>query len=195
MSTQTLSHVTKQTMSNVRTAATQVVAASGAGSRRLVQAVDGTVQRQVLPVTHRLSERTSQRLDSVRGNVSRIALQGIDSAVARSEQLIGVSSDFMVAQVERWADITAGIGNTTLVQGLDAAARLSLPAAQLAQVVTGKIAEGATSLADVAGAHPVAAVARKAGKAAKTTQRRVRKAVEAAPVKKTVRRASRRSAA
>lgn len=178
MSTQTLSRVTLETLANVRTVATQVVAAYGAGSRRLVQAVDGTVQHQVVPVTARLVPAAGERLDTVRGTVSRAVDKGIVDAVARSEQLIGRSSDFAVTQLERWADRVAEIDNAVVVQGLDAAARLSLPAVQLACAVTGKVAEGATSLADAAGAHPVAAPVRKA---AKTATRRVRQAAAKAP--------------
>lgn len=178
MSTQTLSRVTLETLANVRTAATQVVAAYGAGSRRLVKTVDGTVQHQVVPVTMRLVPAAGERLDTVRGTVSRAVDKSIVEAVARSEQLIGRSSDFAVAQLERWTDRVADIDNGMVVQGLDAAARLSLPAAQLARVVTGKVAEGATSLADAAGAHPLAAPARKA---AKTATRRARQAAAKAP--------------
>lgn len=178
MSTQTLSRVTLETLANVRTAATQVVAAYGAGSRRLVKTVDGTVQQQVVPVTMRLVPAAGERLDTVRGTVSRAVDKSIVEAVARSEQLIGRSSDFAVAQLERWTDRVADIDNGMVVQGLDAAARLSLPAAQLARVVTGKVAEGATSLADAAGAHPLAAPARKA---AKTATRRARQAAAKAP--------------
>lgn len=199
MSTQTLSRVTLETMANVRTAATQVVAASGAGTRRLVRAFDGTVQRQVLPVTQRLMPAAGERLDGVRDNVTRITLQGIDATVARGEQLIGLSSDFVVAQVTRISDLAAELDNATLAQGLDAAARLSLPAAQLALAVSGKVAVGATSLADAAGAHPVAAAVRKTvrktsrqgGRAAKAVQTRVRKAAAKAPaVAKRARRAA-----
>ena len=196
MSTQTLSRVTLETLANVRTAATQVVAAYGAGSRRLVQVVDGTVQHQVVPVTMRLVPAAGERLDTVRGTFSRAVDKGIVDAVARSEKLIGRSSDFAVTQLERWADRVADIDNSMVVQGLDTAARLSLPAVQLARVVTGKVAEGATSLADAAGAHPVVAPARKAAKAA---TRRVRQAAAKAPraVKKPAAKAvrSRRAAA
>lgn len=178
MSTQTLSRVTLETLANVRTAATQVVAAYGAGSRRLVHAVDGSVQQQVLPVTMRLVPAAGERLDTVRGSVSRAVDKGIVDAVTRSEKLIGRGNHFVVAQVERWTDRVADIDNTMVVQGLDAAARLSLPAAQLACLVSGKVAEGATRLADAAGAHPVAAPARKAAKAG---ARRVQQAAAKAP--------------
>ena len=179
MNTQSLSRITMETMANYRTAAAQVVAASGAGSRRLVNAVDGALQSQVLPRTVKLAPVAGERLDGLRGNVNRIVVQGIDQAVERSEQAIAVSSDFAVAQVTRLADLMADVDNKMLAGGLNAAARITLPAAQLALVVSSKIAEGATQLADVAGARPVQAAVKKAAASGK---RRVTKTAKAAEV-------------
>jgi len=186
MNTQSLSRITMETMANYRTAAAQVVAASGAGSRRLVDAVDGALQSQVVPRTAKLAPRASKRLDGLRGNVNRVVVQGIGQAVERTEQAIAVSSDFAVAQVTRLTELVADIDNQMLAGGLEAAARITLPAAQLALVVSGKLAEGATQLADAAGAHPVKAAVRKAKV---TTKRRVTKAAKQADVEvKAVRR-------
>ena len=186
MNTQTLSRVTMETMANYRTAAAQVVAASGAGSRRLVKAVDGALRNQVLPRTAKLVPAAGQRLDGLRGNVNRVVVQGIDQAVERSEQVIAVSGDFAVAQVTRLTDLVADLNNQMLVGGLEAAARITLPAAQLALVVSSKMAEGATQLAGVAGAHPVKSAAKKE---TATTKRRVAKVAQKATVEvKAVRR-------
>ena len=186
MNTQTLSRVTMETMTNYRTAAAQVVAASGAGSRRLVKAVDGALQNQVLPRTAKLVPAAGQRLDGLRGNVNRVVVQGIDQAVERSEQVIAVSGDFAVAQVTRLTDLVADLNNQMLVGGLEAAARITLPAAQLALVVSSKMAEGATQLAGAAGAHPVKSAVKKA---TATTKRRVAKVAKQAEVEvKAVRR-------
>lgn len=201
MSTTTLSRITMETMANYRTAATQVVAASGAGSRRLVRAVDGTVQKQLMPRTARVAPRAAERLDEVRDSMSRLALQGIEQMVERSEQAIAAGSDFAVAQVARISDLAAEVEVKLVADGLQTAARLTLPAAQLALKVSGKVAEGATTLAGAAGAQPVkTAVRRGAAKAkttAKTAARRTRKAVaqavEAAPVQR-ARRAARKAA-
>lgn len=213
MNTQSFSRVTLETMANYRTAAAQVVAASGAGSRRLVKAVDGAVQQQVVLRTAALVPAAGERLDAARDAASRLALQGIEQAVSRSEQAIARSSEFATTQVERWADAAAAFDNRYVVQGLEAAARLTLPAAQLALAVSGKVAEGATQLADVAGAHPVQSKVRQAAKGtrraaakvqaetevkAKAAVRRTRKAVakaaDAEPVKR-VRRAARKAVA
>ncbi|MBL8332472.1 MAG: hypothetical protein JNM08_05185 [Rubrivivax sp.] len=213
MNTQQISRVTLETMANYRTAASQVVAASGAGSRRLVKAVDGAVQQQVVLRTAALVPAAGERLDAARDTAARLALQGIEQAVSRSEQAIARSSEFATAQFERWVDAATAIDNRYVVQGLETAARLTLPAAQLALKVSGKVAEGATQLADVAGAHPVKGTVRKAAKGtrraaeqvqaeaqvkAKAAVRRSRKAVaqvaEAQPVKR-ARRAARKLAA
>lgn len=208
MNTPTLSRVTLETMANYRTAATQVVAASGAGSRRFVEAVDGTMLQPVVERTAAVAPAAGERLDAARDAASRLALQGIGQAVALSEQVIERGSEFATAQVERWADAAAGLDNRYVVQGLKTAARLTLPAARLALRVSGKVAEGATQLADVAGAHPVRGQARaQVRRAAKTSRgvatkvkaqaRGARKAVvrvtKSAPVQR-VRRAAKQAA-
>ena len=193
MNTPSLSRITMETMANYRTAAAQVVAASGAGSRRLVKAVDGALQTQVVPRTAKLAPVAGERLDGLRGNVNRVVVQGIDQAVERSEQVIATTSDFAVAQVTRIADLMADIDNAMIASGVEAAARFTLPAAQLALVVSSKVAEGATQLADAAGAHPVKAAVKKAAASAttatKATKRRVAKVAKQADVEvKAVRR-------
>ena len=176
MNTPSLSRITMETMANYRTAAAQVVAASGAGSRRLVNAVDGALQSQVVPRTAKLAPRAGERLDGLRGNVNRVVVQGIGQAVERTEQAIAVSSDFAVAQVTRLTELVADIDNQMLAGGLEAAARITLPAAQLALVVSGKLAEGATQLADAAGAKPAKKATRAVRKGSAVVTRRVAKA-------------------
>lgn len=183
MSTQTLSRITMETMANYRAAATQVVAASAAGSRGLVRVVDSTVRNQVVPKAAKLAPQAGERIETVRADVNRLVEQGIEQLAARAELTIARSSDLATAQVSKWTDLAADVGNAYVVQGLDTAARLTLPAAQLALAVSGKVAQGATQLADVAGAHPVAKPVRRAARKAATV---VKKA--AAPVKKAVRR-------
>lgn len=178
MSTQTLSRVTLETLANVRTAASRMMAAYGAGSRRLVQAVDGALTRQVLPVTARLAPAAGRRLEALRGAMSRTAEQGIDAAVARSERAIAAGSHFAVTQIERWADRAVDIDNALIAQGLDTAARLSLPAAQLARAVSLKVAEGTSALG---GPTTQETVARPARKARKAGPRRAKATVADAP--------------
>ncbi|MDP1648593.1 MAG: hypothetical protein Q8M01_10380 [Rubrivivax sp.] len=213
MSTHSLSGVTLQTLKNYRTAATQVVVAYRLGSRRLVDGVNGALQNRVYPRTAKMAPRATDRLDEVRGNVSDVVVKGIDIVAERTEQVIEFGSTTAAEQVKRVAAFTAAIENETLAQGLQAAARLTLPGAQVALVVSGKIAEGAHALADAAGARTVrkavrkaqagvkrqlaagkrraAPAARKARTAVKTATRRVTKAAQAveAEVAKTPRRA------
>lgn len=174
MNTTTLSRVTLETMANYRTAATQVVAAYGAGTRRLVQAVDGAVHRQVVPRTAAVVPVAGERLDAARDGASRLVLKGIEQAVALSEQAIVRGSEFATAQVERWSDAAADLESRYVVQGLETAARLSLPAAQLALKLSGKVAAGAAQLADVAGAHPVHGSVRRAAKASRQAATKVK---------------------
>lgn len=202
MSTQTLSRITMETMANYRAAATQVVAASGAGSRRLVKVVDGAVQAQVVPAAARLAPVAGERLDTVRDSVSRLVEQGIEQMVGAAEATIARSSDFATGQVARWSDRAADVRNPIVAEGLHTAARLSLPAAKVALLVSGKVAEGASQLADKAGAHPVKKAVRqtkaKAQATARTATRRSRKVVAEvaeAPVVKRARRAAKKAAA
>lgn len=195
MNTPTLSRLTMQTMANYRVAATQVVAATGAGSRRVVRAVDGTLQREVLARAGKLAPRPAERMDELRGNASRLVVQGIDQFEKAAETGIARGSEFAVAQVARLADFAAEVNTPLLAEGLHTAARLSIPAAQLALRVSSKVAEGATSLADAAGAHPVGRALRKtargAGRAAAKTTQRGRKAVAKATKAPSVKRARR----
>ncbi len=213
MSTQDLSRITIETMANYRTAASEVVAATGAGSRRLVRLVDGTVQQQVLPRATRVAPRSAERLDAVRGRLSQWAEQGIDVAQQSAEAGITRTSEFAITQLGKLAERAAEVQTQAISNGLDAAASFSLPAANLGLMLSGKLAEGATQLADVAGAHPVKKavkkVTRKAGKAtakagkqlskqASTAARRTRKAVAPvvdAPVVKRARRAVKKAVA
>lgn len=213
MRTQTLSGVTLQTLKNYRTAATQAVVAYRLGSHRVVDLVNGALQNNVYPRTAKVAPRTTDRLDEVRGNVSEIVVKGIDVVAERTEQAIDFGAATAAEQVNKVAAFAAGVENETVAQGLQAAARLTMPGAQVALAVSGKLAEGASALADAAGARTVrkairktvagarrqgaatrrkaAPMARKAEAAVKTVKRRVTKVAKAveAEVAKTPRRA------
>ena len=193
MNTQSLSRITMETMANYRTAASQVVAASGAGSRRLVRVVDGTLHQQVLPRATKLAPQVGERMEAAVTTVNRYALQGIEQIVVAAETTIARSSDFAVAQVTRLSDMAAEVNMPILTEGLQTAARLSMPAAQFALKFSNAVADGATSLADVAGAHPVAKTLRKAAKRSQAAGRAAKRAVAKAPVQ--VKRAARTTTA
>lgn len=165
MNNQTLSHVTLQTLTNCRTAANQAVAAYRLGSHRLVGALNRTLEHSVYPRTARLAPQATRRLDGVRGNVSDVVVKGIDQFAERTGQVIELGSSAAATQVHNVARLAAGVDNDIVASGLQAAARLTLPGAKVALVVSGKVADGATALANAAGARPV----RKAAKAARKT--------------------------
>ncbi|HRD94894.1 MAG TPA: hypothetical protein PLA97_00635 [Rubrivivax sp.] len=191
MRTQTLSHVTLQSIENYRTAAVETVAAYRVGSRRLVGVMNGALQNSVYPRTAMVAPRVTDRMDEVRGKVSDIVVKGIDQVAEGAEKAIELSSSTATSQLTKVAKFAAGIDNEIVANGLQAAARLTMPGAKVALLVSTRVAEGATALADAAGAHPVRKVARKAVRKAKTsTQRKaapmVRKAK--ASIKTTTRR-------
>jgi hypothetical protein len=87
-----------------------------------------------------------------------------------------------------------------VADGLQTVARLTMPGAKVALAISGKVAAGATALADAAGARPLRRAARKvaaaprrvaqrAAKAAKTPLAQARRSGAAA--KKAVKRAAR----
>jgi hypothetical protein len=204
MSTQTLSHVTLETLENYRNAATQAVVAYRLSSRRLVDVVNGALENNVYPHAAKLAPRATDRMNEVRGNISEIVVKGIDQAAERTEKVIELSSSTAAAQVTKVAEFAASIDNQILINGLQAVARMTMPGAKVALAISSKVAEGANAVADAAGARPVrravrkaaagakrkaAPAARKAKATLKTAGKRTAKAMEA-PVAK-VRRAAR----
>jgi hypothetical protein len=194
MTTQTLSRVTLQSLENVRTAATQAVAAYRSGGHRLVSALNGALKNSVYPRTAKLAPRATGRMNEVRGNVAEIVVKGIDQVAQRAGKVIALGSTTAAAQVTRVAKFAAGIDNEIVANGLQTAARLTMPGAKVALVVSSRVVDGANALADAAGARPVrkavgkaaagakrkaAPVARKAKGAVTTAAQRVAKATRA----------------
>lgn len=182
MNTQTLSRVTLQTLENYRTAATQAVVAYRLGSHRLVSVLNGALENNLYPRTAKLAPRATDRMNDVRGNVSDIVVKGIDQVAERTEKAIDLGADTAVAQLTKVTDFAAGIDNTYVAGGLQTAARLTMPGAKVALVVSDKVAGGAQALAQAVAGKPVKAAARKAGsrvqRAAKPVVRKA-KAVKA----------------
>ncbi|GMV46137.1 MAG: hypothetical protein AMXMBFR66_15350 [Pseudomonadota bacterium] len=185
MSTPTLSRVTLQTMANWQVVATQMVVATGAGSRRAAAAVDHALQQQVLARAAGFAPAPVQRIDAWRDGASQRVTQGIRQIEKVATASLERGNRFTTAQIERFADLTAEVKTPFVAEGLAAAARLSLPAAQLALQVSGKAAEAAQALADAAGAHPVRRAVR--GAAAKGGRRA---AAEVSRVKRGARKAA-----
>jgi hypothetical protein len=180
MTTQTLAHVTLETLDNYHLAATQAVAAYRAGSERLVRVMSDAVELQVVPRAAKLAPKAAERMDVLRSNVSTIVVKGLDQVVEGAEFALGRGHEIASAQLNKAAEFTAGVENATVSNGLDAAARLSLPLAKLALTVSGKVAEGATALAGAAGATALGEMKKTARRAMTSAKRRAAPAVRQA---------------
>jgi hypothetical protein len=154
MTQQTLSRVTLQNIENVRTAATQTVAASRIGGRRMVGAINVALKDGVYPQTARLAPNATDRMDQIRGNISDAVVKGIDQIAKGADKFIQFGSAGVARQVTKVARFTSDIDNEIVANGLQAAARLAMPGAQVALLVSGKVSQGTAALARAAGARP-----------------------------------------
>jgi hypothetical protein len=181
MTVQTLSSVTLETIENYRNAAMYAVDAYRAGSLRLIDAVNSGIDT-VYSRTGKVAPQLTKTAAQLRGDLSDVIVKGVDEVVSRSDKMIEASSDAAVTGVTKVAKFASGIDNAIVVNGLEAAVRLSMPGAQVARTVSAKVAEGADALARAAGGKKGAVRKAAAGakKAAATTQRKlVRKAKSA----------------
>lgn len=195
MSQHNLSTVTLQTIANYRHAAELTVNAYRTGSHRLIDVVNQRLDRAAAGRTVKIAPKATQVLHDMRGRVTTVASQGIDMLSGRTDQAIAFSADGVAAQVTRLAELSSGVDNRYVADGLRAAARLSLPGAEVALALSAKVAEGADKLsAAVAGKRKLrvqtkavvrkAVVARRAAvkatvKATKQVTKQVTKAVKA----------------
>ena len=162
MNNPTLTRITLQTLENYRVAASQAVLAYRLGSKRLVGAVDSTLENVVYPRTAKMAPRMTERLDQMRGKLSGAVVKGIDELATRTEKALAMGKDAAATQLEQVAGYAAGIHNPTVANGLRAAARLSMPGAKAALVVSSKVAEGSTALVGAAGGKLMTTIKRKA---------------------------------
>lgn len=187
MTAPTLSRVTLQTLDNYRTAAQRAVVAYRLGGHRLVGVVNGALQTRVYPQTAKVLPLATERLDEVRDNVSGVVIKGIDQIALRTEKAIEAGSSVAAEQVTRAARLASNVDNPMVANGLQTAARLTMPGARLALVWSSKVAEGADALAQAAGARPVRRAVRKATASAKRkaapVTRRAQSAAKAAGTK------------
>lgn len=184
-----LSHVTLETLENYRNAATQGVLAYRAGSRRLIGAVNGALEQRVYPRTAKLAPRATEFMNDVRGNVSQIVIKGLEQTTARAATAIESGANTAGTQVNKLARFASKVNNPAVANGLQAAARLTMPGAKVALAISGKVAAGAIALADAAGVRPVRRAAKPVAQAAKTPLAQARRSGAAA--KKAVKRAAR----
>ena len=178
MTSQHLSHVTLETLENCRNAATQGVLAYRSGSRRLIGAVNGALEQRVYPRTAKLAPRTTEFMNGLRGDVTQIAIKGLERSATRATKAIELGATTAGTQVNKLAQFAAAVDNAVVADSLQTAARLAMPGAKLALAISGKVAAGAVALADAAGARPLRSAARKAAAA---PRRVVKRAAKAAP--------------
>jgi hypothetical protein len=145
----------------------------------MVKLVNGTLEERVYPRTAKLAPRATARLDALRGNVHGFVVKGVDTAAERTTAVIERGSEVAATRLAQVAGYAADLSNPTVVNGLDAAARITLPVAQLALTVSDKVAEGAKALATVAGAHPVKKAMRAGVKKTTAAAKRAGKTVKA----------------
>lgn len=200
MKNQYLSHVTLETIENYRNAAAQGVLAYRSGGRRLIGAVNGALQQRVYPRTAKLAPRATEFMNGVRGNVTQIVTKGLDQSAAGATTAIEFGANTAGTQLNKLAQFASKVDNTAVANGLQTVARLTMPGAKVALVISGKVAAGATALADAVGARPVRGAARKAAAAPRRVVKRAAQAAKApmakarrsgVAVKKAVKRAAR----
>ena len=179
MTTQYLSHVTLETLENYRDAATQGVLAYRSGSRRLIGAVNGALERRVYPRTAKLAPRATEFMNDLRGNVTQIVIKGLEQSAERAATAIEFGAQTAGTQVNKLARYAAKIDNQAVANGLQTVARLTMPGAKVALAISGKVAAGAMALADAAGARPVRSAARKATAAPRRAVKRAAQAAKA----------------
>jgi hypothetical protein len=184
---QYLSHVTLETLENYRTAAARSVVALRSGGHRLIGAVNGALKNSVYPRTAKVAPRATEFVNGVRGNVTQIVTKGLDQSAARATTAIEFGARTAGTQLNKLARLAAKVENPVVANGLQTAARLTMPGAKVALALSGKLADGANVLADAAGARPLRRAVRKTATRTQRVVQRVRKA----PLAKQVRSAGR----
>jgi hypothetical protein len=162
MNTQTLNGVTLKTLDNYRTAATQAMVAYRLSGRKLVSAVNSVLANSVYPRTAGIAPQATVRMNEVRESISAVVTQGIDKIADRTVKAIESGSSAAAAQLKKVSELAAGIDSPIVANGLQAAARLTMPGANVALALSSRVTRGANALADAAGARPMRKAVRKA---------------------------------
>lgn len=163
MSQASLQSVTLETLANSVKAAEHAVDVYRAGGRRLVAVIDERVTAPTVARTERYAPKLADALRRSGSRVGKLAVKGIDAVSRRTDAVITASSARVAAQVRRLARVAGNVSNPLLANGLDTAARVSLPGAKAALALSERVAAVAAKL-------PVAktgAAARGTGKTAK----------------------------
>jgi hypothetical protein len=171
MTQASLRAVTLKTVANYRHAAEHAVGAYRVGGHRLIavaqKGVDKAATRGAQPYAPRLAAAIKRAGDSV----GTLAVKGVDAVSGGTERVIEFSSSNVSSQVERMAEMAGGVDFAVVVSGLNAAARLTLPGAQIALALSERVAAGAIKL-ETAVAGPRSRRAKAAGRARRATPAR-----------------------
>ncbi|MBL0087246.1 MAG: hypothetical protein IPP87_22675 [Ideonella sp.] len=168
MKTESLRSVTLATIENYRAAANQATRAYRLGSRRLITAVNAGLEKNIDTRTAKLVPQVVDAMVGLRGRMSDAMFKGIDQVSTRTEQVVDLGTDGVVRQVSKVADFADGVANPTLANGLQTAARLSLPVAKMGLTVSGKLVDGAKALSNAAKGEGVVKRATRASTKAST---------------------------
>jgi hypothetical protein len=175
MTIDSLRSVTLATIENYRDAANQTARAYRLGGRRLVSAVHTGFEKGLEGRAAKLVPQVASSVLTLQGRVSDAVCKGIDEVTHRAEAAVDMGADGAAKQVGKVADLVAGVGNPMVANGLQAAARLSLPGAKVALAVSGKLADGAKALSVAAQGEKPAKVVKKAAATAKRSVKRAAK--------------------
>ena len=142
MTTSSLRAVTLKTVANYAHAAERAVLAYRLGGHRLIAAM----QRGVDLAAQNGPERLATALRRAGGNVGGMAGKGLDKVSRGTERAIEIGSSGVRSQVVRVADLVEGVDLPVVSNGLQAAARISLPSAQAALALSERVVAGADKL-------------------------------------------------
>jgi hypothetical protein len=174
MKTESLRSVTLATIENYRAAANQAARAYRLGGRRLLAAVNAGLEKNVDARAAMLVPQVADAMVEMRGRVSDAMVKRIDDVTSRTEQAVDLGTDGVIKQLTKVADFADGIANPLLANGLQTAARISLPVAKVGLTVSSKVADGAKALSGAAqGAGVAQRAARSVKRAGATAQRKV----------------------
>ncbi|MCU0969982.1 MAG: hypothetical protein MUF03_14435 [Rubrivivax sp.] len=181
MKNPSLQRVTRQTLANYRGAAVRAVGVGREGGHRIVTALDGAVERALKPAA-RIVPRGQRPLETMRRRVHEVALRGIDGLARGTEQAIDAGSGAAGRAIDRLARLAQGVESTLAQSGLEVAARWTLPGAQVALAISGKVAEGAEALAGAVGVRKPRRAATRTSRSTATATRKAATRKRARPV-------------
>lgn len=146
MNQTSLRTVTLKTIANYRQAAEAAVGAYRVGGQRLLTVISQRFDQAAKLSAGRFAPRLANLLHRANGNVASMAGKGLDMVSNGTERVIEVSSTGITTQFSRVAKLASGVDNGIFASSLNTVARISLPGAQAALVLSQKIADGADKL-------------------------------------------------